>query len=86
MLSTLTIKIDTVQLEISLIWQDFDKICPRVTEIEHRLGDTEDTIHGHSASKHTLQVRVCSLESRAEDTVNHNRQNNLRIIGLKARI
>lgn len=41
--STLTTKIDTIQLEISLIREDFDKIHQRVAETERRFGDTENT-------------------------------------------
>lgn len=81
-LSTLTLKIDTVQLEVGLIRQDFDKIHQRVTETERRISDTEDAVRDHSASLHTLQVRVRSPESRAEDAKNRNRRNNLRIVGL----
>lgn len=81
-LSTLTTKIDTVQLEVSRIRQEFDKIRQRVTETERRLGITEDLVCDHTASLHTLQVRVRSLESRAEDAENRNRRNNLRIVGL----
>lgn len=81
-LSTLTTKIDTVQLEIGLIRQDFEKVRQRVMEVERRVGDTEDTVKDHSASLHTLQVRVKHLESRAEDSENCNRCNNLRTIGL----
>lgn len=81
-LSILTTKIDTVQLEIGLIRQDFEKVRQRVTEVERRVGDTEDTVRDHSASLHTLQVRVKHLEAKAEDSENRNRRNNLRIIGL----
>lgn len=67
LLSTLTTKVDTMQLEVGRIRQDFDKICQRVTETECRLGDTEDTVSEHSVSLHTagesavpqIQNRVC---------------------------
>lgn len=54
----------------------------RVTEVERQVGDTEDMVRDHSASLHTLQVRVKHLEARAEDSESRNRRNNLRIIGL----
>lgn len=73
-LSDLTIKIDTVQLEVGRIRQDFDKIRQRVTERERRVRETEDTVRDHTASLHTLQVRVRSLEARSQDVENRNRR------------
>lgn len=81
-LSALTTKIDTIQLENGLIWQDFEKVRQRVTEVKCHVGDTEDMVRDHLASLKTLQVRVKHLEVKAEDSENQNRRNNLWIIGL----
>lgn len=80
--STLSNKIDTLQLEICLIRKEFDKVRHCLTEAEHQLGDTEDMVRDHSAHLKTLQVKVKHLKSRTEDAENRNRRNNLRIIGL----
>lgn len=81
-LSSLITKINTMQQEIGLIRQHFEKVCQCVMEVERQVGNTEHTACDHSASLHTLQVKVTHLESKAEDAENRNRRNNLRIIGL----
>lgn len=80
--STLTTKIEAVQLDMGLIRQDIDKIRSRVAETEQRLSTSEDTIAEHGASLRTLQTKVKALEYRAEDAENRKRRNNLRIVGL----
>ncbi|PIO34345.1 hypothetical protein AB205_0040660, partial [Aquarana catesbeiana] len=83
--STLTTKIEAVQLDMGLIRQDIDKIRSRVTETEQRLSTTEDTIAEHGASLHTLQTKVKALEYKAEDAENRNRQGLLRDLLPEAR-
>lgn len=80
--SALTSKFDSLQLEMGLIQRDINKIRGQVTEAECRVGDMEDRVRDHSATLHTMQVRLKHLESRAEDAKNRNRRNNLRILGL----
>lgn len=80
--STLTTKIEAVQLDMGLIRQDIDKLRSRATESEQRLSTTEDTMAEHGVALRTLQTKVKALEYRAEDAENRNRRNNLRIIGL----
>lgn len=80
--ATLTSKIDSLQMKMSLVQRDFDKIRGRVDEVERRVGDTKDIVRDHSATLHTVQQRLKHLESRAEDAENRNRRNNLRIVGL----
>lgn len=80
--STLTGKIDSLQLELALIRKDVDTVQSRITTVEHRVSDTEDMLHDHAASLHTLKAKVKCLESCTEDTENRNRRNNLRIMGL----
>lgn len=55
-------KIETVQLDISLVRRDTDCFCTRLAEAEHRVGDSEDTLQEHTA-----------LETRVEDGENRNR-------------
>lgn len=65
--STFTSKIDSLQLEVSLMRKDYDKIRGQLDEVERRAGATEDTVRDHSATLHTVQVRLKHLESRAEE-------------------
>lgn len=51
-------------------------------EAERRVGAMEDSMRDHSATLHSVQVRLKHLESSAEDAENWNWRNNLRIIGL----
>lgn len=78
--TTLTSKIDSLQLEMCLMRKDYDKIRGRMDEAERRVGAAEDSVRDHSATHHSVQVRLKHLESRAEDA--ENRRNNLWIIGL----
>lgn len=80
--STLTGKIESVQLDISLIRRDMDSFRARLAVAVRCVGDSEDTLRDHSASLCTLQTRVKLLENKAEDAENCNRRNNLRIVGL----
>lgn len=67
---------------MALIRKDADKIHMRVTDVERRVGDSEDLLQEHSADLNSLKTKVKSLESRAEDAENRNRRHNLRIVGL----
>lgn len=80
--TTLTGKIECMQLDISLIRRDIDCFCSRLTETERRVGEAEDTLQIHGVSLHTLQTKMKTLEAHAEDAENRNRRNNLRIVGL----
>lgn len=80
--TTLTAKIEVVQLDVGLMRQDLDKLPTMVTENEQRLGQTEDDVMEHSAALQTLQTKVKALEYRVEDAENRNRRNNPWIIGL----
>lgn len=80
--TTLTGKIDTVQLEMGLIRKDMDKFWTRLMKVEHRVGDAEDLLRDHSTSLHTLTTKVRALEYRAEDAENCNCRNNLCVFGL----
>lgn len=48
--TALTSKIDSLQLALGLIRKDIDKIHHRVTEAEHRIGDTQDSVRDHTAT------------------------------------
>lgn len=79
--SALTLKIDSLQLEMGLIRKGIDKIRHRVKEAERQVGNTEDMVRDHTATLHSVQVRLKHLESRAEDAENRNQRKNLRILG-----
>lgn len=80
--TTLTGKIDTLQMDFGLLQRESDKIRERLGKVERRVGKSEDSIWDHCASLHTLKVRVKALKSRAEDSGNRSRRNNLRVVGL----
>ena len=65
--STLTEKIDTMQLEMGFIRKDMDKVRTRLTEAERRVGDAEEILGDHASSLRTLTTKVRALEHRAED-------------------
>lgn len=79
--TTLTAKIDLLQMDFGLLRRDMDKVQDRLGEAERRVGESEDSIRDHHATLHTLQVRMKVLESRAEDSENRSRRNNLRVVG-----
>ncbi|XP_077341416.1 uncharacterized protein LOC143986884 [Lithobates pipiens] len=80
--TTLTGKIDTMQLEMGLIRKDMEKFRAGLTGVEHRVGDTEDVLKDHTSSLRTLTTKVKSFEYRAEDAENRNQRNNLCVISL----
>lgn len=49
---------------------------------EQRIDHPENTAAEHSSVLHSLQTKNCALEYKAEDAENHNRRNNLCIVGL----
>lgn len=80
--TALTNKIEAVQLDVSLVQQDFDKLRARVSEAEQRVGLTEDTVMEHTVSICILQTKVRALEYKVDDAENRNRRNNLRLVGM----
>lgn len=78
--STLTAKVEAVQMDVGLLRQDMDRT--RVADTEQRISNTEDTVTEHGVALHIFQTKVKALEYRAEDAKNRNRRNNLRIVGL----
>lgn len=80
--ATLASKMDEVQLDIGLIYQDLEKIHSRYTTTEQRVSHMEDTVVEHTTSIQSLQTKIGAPEYRAEDAENHSRQNNLRIVEL----
>lgn len=80
--TALTNKIEAVQLDVSLIRQDFDKLRARVSDAEQRVRLTEDTVTEHTASICTLQMKVRALEYKVDNAENRNRRNNLHIVGM----
>lgn len=80
--NTLTAKINILQTDFGLMRRDMDNLRNRMGDAERCVGDSEDSIRDHRTSLHTLQVQVKALESRAEDSENQSRRNNLRVVGL----
>lgn len=80
--NTLTAKIDTLQTDFGLMRRDLDKMRDRMREAVRRVGESEDSIRDNRASIHTLQMKAKAFESRAKDSENRSRRNNLQLIGL----
>lgn len=78
----LTDKIDHLQTNIGFIRKDLDSFRQRGTKVEKRVSCTEDPIRDHNVDLHYLKIKVKPLVAWAEDAENHNRRNNLRILGL----
>lgn len=79
-ITALTGKVD--QANVEFIRKDFDAFRGRMTELEQRISRPHDHVPCLLPDIHTLKARVKTLESRAEHAENHNRRNNLRILGL----
>lgn len=79
--AALTSKIEAVQLDVGILHQDMDKVGSQPSS-ERRLGQAEDTVSQHTTALRSLQTKIWALEYKAEDAENHNRKNNLRIVGL----
>lgn len=65
--AALTAKIKAAQLEVSLLRQDNDKFRSRMTEVEQRVGQTEDTVMDHGIDIRSLRTRLKALEYRAKN-------------------
>lgn len=84
--TTLTTKIDHLQMDVNKLRHDMDKIRERTVEAERRIGEVEDTSNANHESIRTLQQQVKILQARAEDAENRSRRNNVRILGLPERV
>lgn len=82
---TLTVKIDYLATDISLIRHDMDKFRSRVAEAEERISQLEDSTRADSRELHALQAQVKALQEKSVDTENRLRRNNIRILGLPER-
>lgn len=51
-------------------------------EVERRVRDTKDVVRDHAASLRMLQLKMKTMDARAEDQENRNCRNNLRLVGL----
>lgn len=80
--TTLTGKIECLQMAMGLVQKDIAKFRTRLSEVEHRVGDSEDVLHDHIVTLQTLKMKVRALESQAEDAEHQNQRNNLPIVGL----
>ncbi|XP_077340579.1 cadherin EGF LAG seven-pass G-type receptor 2 [Lithobates pipiens] len=68
--------------ECSLIRHDLDKIRGRLTTVETRVSDVEDTSHSYGAQLAELREQVKALQHKAIDAEDRQRRNNLRVVGL----
>lgn len=61
--TTLMGKINTMQLDISLIRRDMDGFHAQLSEEEQCVGDSEDTLQEHIASLRTMHTKMRALEN-----------------------
>lgn len=75
-------RIDHLSSECNLIRHDLDKIRGRLTTVETRVSDIEDTSHDHGAQLAELRDQVRALQHKAIDAEDRQRRNNIRVVGL----
>ncbi|XP_068127183.1 uncharacterized protein [Hyperolius riggenbachi] len=80
--TTLTQKIDKIEVNFGLLREDFSKIRTRITDLEQRTSNVEDSVQAHRVAIPGIQQRLTQLENRAVDAENRNRRSNLRILGI----
>lgn len=75
-------RIDLLASECNLIRHDLDKIRGRLTTAEDRISEMEDTSHSQGSQLMELKEMVGTLQCRADDSEDHQRRNNVRVVGL----
>lgn len=80
--STLTTKIEEVKINISLIRQDMNKLCDRVTEAETRISRAEDILRPLQHTTDHVQRQLQQLRCKKDDMENRLRHCNLIFTGL----
>lgn len=75
------VHIDRLASECTLIYHDLDKMRGRITKAE-----VEDQQGSHTSQIVELQSLVSSLVNEVDDTENRQRQNNIRVVGLRPAI
>lgn len=80
--AVLMVRIDHLALECTLIRHDLDKNRGRLTLVEERISEVEDSSHAHTNQLSKLQMLVRSLQHRANETKDGHRCDNLRVVGL----
>ncbi|KAJ1105368.1 hypothetical protein NDU88_002775 [Pleurodeles waltl] len=69
-------------MDSAFIGQDIRITMHRVTEVEGRLSEMEETVKSHEECLVKLQPLVTQLEDRAKDMEEQSRHNNLRVVGI----
>lgn len=74
--------IDHLSTQCTLIRHDLDKIRGRLSTVETRVSEVEDTSHTQGAQLSELHDLVRSLQHRADDAEDRQRRNIIRVVGL----
>lgn len=83
--STLTLQIEEVKVDISLIRQDLHKLRERVSETGHCVGHMEDKMPPLQVTTEQLQHQLNSVLHKQDDMENRLRRCNLHLVGLPGR-
>lgn len=75
-------RIDHLSSECNLIRHDLDKIRGRLSAVETRVSDIEDTSRDHGAQLAELRDKVRSLQHKVTDAEDRHRRNNIEVVGL----
>lgn len=75
-------RIDHLSSECSLIRHDLDKIQGRLTTVEDRVSEVEDSSHTQGTQIAELCDRVHSLQRRADNAEDRQRREKIRVLGL----
>lgn len=76
------LRIEHLALKCTLIRYDLDTFRGRLTGAEDCIGSLEDLKGSHSTQLAELQSQVSSLVPKVEDAENHQRCNNIMVVGL----
>lgn len=80
--TTLTLKIEKVKVDMSLISQDFQKMRDRVREAENRLDNVKDSLPFLQDVSYCLQLQVSQILQKKANMENRLFRSNLYFIGL----
>ena len=79
--TSLTIQMESIHIDFSLLKQDVHNLRDRTGEVEGRVSSLEDVVHPLSATMRTATDELGALRAKLDDLENRSRRNNLRFVG-----